>query len=125
MKASKSEVIIDLIKNWNTSGTNSKHDPAFKSFTSLFKSFIKTELEKVNVTNVVFSVGHYHISGFFTVGKQSYYFSLSDVRHGFDRDRILVRTAKDYNDYRGGSNNFITIREDMFKKWFSGITEID
>ena len=49
---------------------------------------------------------------------QNYYFSISDVRH-FSNDMMMVRTAKDFNDYRGGSNNWIKMEKGLFKKFFN------
>lgn len=116
---SKVNEIKQMLENWNTSGTNSKHDPEFKKFTSLFKSFMKTELEKIKATNIVFSVGHYYISGFFTnANGQPFYFSISDVRGSLPvsgyQHPLMYRTAKDYKDYTGGSNRWINMEEDMF-----------
>ena len=115
--------IINRIKDWNTSGTNSKHDPEFQTFKRLFKKEITKELKKIDATNIVFSYGHYYITGFFTIGTQAYYFSLPDVRHGyaFNRDgevEIMCRTAQHYKDYRGGSNQQIILKKDMFVNKF-------
>ena len=112
------ENIVKQIKNWHTTGTNSKHDPYWKEFVRDFKKTIKKELEEINVENIVFSVGHYYISGFFQLGEQNYYFSISDVRH-FSNDMMMVRTAKDFNDYRGGSNNWIKMEKGLFRKFFN------
>jgi len=111
--------ITDRIKGWNTSGTNSKHDPEFSTFKRLFRKGLTKELYKIGATNIVFSYGHYYISGFFTMNTQAYYFSLSDVRHGFVFNRngeaeIMYRTAKNYKDYTGGGNQWLLIEEDMF-----------
>lgn len=111
--------IREKLNNWTTSGTNSKHDPEFKAFKKLFKKGLTIELKKTLATNIVFSYGHYYISGFFTIGEQPYYFSLSDVRHGFVFSRngapeIMYRTAKDYKDFTGGHNQNIELKEDMF-----------
>lgn len=105
--------VVDLIAGWNTSGTNSNHDPAWIVFKSMFRSALVSELKKINAVNIVFSYGHYYISGFFTVNAQPYYFSISDVRH-FNNDKLLYRTAKDYKDYTGGCNHYAKMETDMF-----------
>ena len=77
---------------------------------------LKKELKVINATDIVFSIGHYYISGFFTVGEQAYYFSISDVRY-FPEEKMLVRTAKHYKDFTGGANNYIKIGVGMFKNF--------
>lgn len=89
----------------------------FKNFCREFRSFIKRELKKVGGTDYQQSNGHYYITGFFTLNNQVYYISLSDIRDGFniyDVD-LLIRTAKDYKDFTGGKNNYIPIKDDLFK----------
>ena len=86
----------------------------FKTFAREFKSMINEQIAKVGGTDYKQNVGHYYVSGFFTVNEQPYYISISDVRY-FDVDSILIRTAKDYKDYTGGRNNYRTIRDNMFE----------
>jgi len=94
--------------------SSSSKTPEFKHFARVFKKEFTTELKSVGATNIIFSVGHFYISGFFTMNKQTYYFKTPDVR-GFDNNRykLLYRTAKDYKDYRGGHNRYAIIRFDM------------
>ena len=56
---------------------------------------------------VNWSIGHYIMSGFVTDGDDNYvYWSISDVRHfpGKWIKDILIRAAKDEEDYTGDSN---------------------
>ena len=46
-----------------------------------------------------------------------YYFSLSDLR--WSKDSLLIRTAKDFKDYTGGSNNNITLNEDFVNNFLN------
>ena len=69
------------------------------------KSIVKKALRNAGFENIKVSNGHYYFSGFATKNNQPIYFSISDVRH-FPGDQVLLRTAKDYKDYTGGSNNF-------------------
>lgn len=101
----------DGIEDWG--GITS---PDFKKFASTFKRELKKELKVINATDIVFNIGHYYISGFFTVGEQAYYFSISDVRY-FPEEKMLVRTAKHYKDFTGGANNYIKIGVGMFKNF--------
>jgi hypothetical protein len=116
--AATMKIITDLIASWNTSGTNSKHDPAFVDFKRKFKSALTAELKKINALNIVFSYGHYYISGFFTVNSQAYYFSIGDVRCFFRMGNIefplLYRTAQHYKDWTGGYNQYAPLEKDMF-----------
>jgi len=56
---------------------------------------------------------HFDISGFFKLNdNRIYYFSIGDLRW----DKVfLVRTAKDFKDYTGGSNNFLSLDNDFIK----------
>lgn len=95
--------------------------PEFAQFFRTFKSEFTKELLSIGATNIVFSRGHFFLSGFFTVGSQPYYFSLSDVRgmeHCLNKwcsGQLLYRTAKHYKDWTGGSNQFVNIEAGMAK----------
>jgi hypothetical protein len=115
------ESIALLMKGFESS---SGCTPEFKKFYSTFKKEFAKELKSIGAENIVFSRGHFYISGFFTINDQPYYFSISDVR-GMDysikynpdscTSKLLYRTAKDYKDYLGGSNHFVKIESGMAK----------
>jgi hypothetical protein len=86
----------------------------FRDFFKVFKREFSKELRSIGATNLKFSRGHFYVSGFFTVNDKPYYFSLSDVR-GWT-DKLLYRTVKDYNDYTGGSNQYVKIENGMCHK---------
>lgn len=117
--ATKSRKVSKVINHINRGiedfgGTTS---PDFShEFSKEFRSMMKEQIEKVGGTNYKQNVGHYYISGFFTVGEQPYYFSISDVRYAYPHEKyqMLIRTAKDYKDYTGGSNHFIEIADNIF-----------
>ena len=94
----------------------------FKDFVSKFRSAFKKEMKSVGVTDVTFNVGHFEVSGFFSYQGQTYYFSLSDVR-GMNYVQgsiaMLYRTAEHTKDYRGGSNQYVTIGNGMAKTMLS------
>lgn len=78
--------------------------PEFKEFCRVFSREFKKMVSEVGCTNVKLRAGHFDISGFFTAPNgQVWYMCLSDVRWG--DGMIYFRTAKDYNDYCGGTNN--------------------
>jgi len=101
---------------------SSSETPEFKAFSRIFKKEFTTELKSIGATDIVFSVGHFYISGFFTIKGQAWYFSIPDVR-GMDyclannpdscMCKLLYREAKDYKDYTGGVNRYAKIRFDM------------
>jgi len=88
----------------------------FKSFCKKFRhAFIKELKRYYDINCITFNYGHFYISGFFSLEDgRIFYFSIPDVRSPSDQNRMLIRTAKSFKDYTGGSNNFITIKEDMF-----------
>ena len=102
--------------------SSSSKTPEFKHFARIFKKEFTSELKSIAATDIVFSVGHFYISGFFTIGTQAWYFSIPDVR-GMDYClannpnstlcKLLYREARDYKDYSGGQNRYATIRFDM------------
>jgi len=101
--------------------SGSVNSEAFNDFFEKFKTSFTNELKKVKATNLQFSKGHFYISGFFTVGEQVMYFSISDVRSYMSTDwkgtpQMLIRRADHYKDYTGGANNMVTIEPHMSKK---------
>ncbi len=91
-----------------------------KEFAQFFNTFRKEfgkELEGIGATNISFNMGHFYISGFFDIGKQAYYFSLSDVRDFREGNGmwgcLLYRTATGHRDYRGGSNCYTPVKIGM------------
>ena len=79
--------------------TSSGMTPEFKAFAKTFKSELKQELESNRATNIVFSVGHFYLSGFYTVENQAWFFCISDVRFS-PEEGVMYRRANNYKDYR-------------------------
>jgi hypothetical protein len=112
------DLILLGLSYFNSGSVNSEE---FNDFFEKFKTSFTNELKKVKATKLQFSKGHFYISGFFTVGEQVMYFSVSDVRSYLTTDwkgtpQMLIRRADNYKDYSGGSNNFVTIEPNMSKK---------
>lgn len=99
--------------------SSSGKTPEFTSFVSVFKKEFKKELTSVGATNLQFNVGHFYISGFYTIETQIYYFCLDDVRWNAG-DSIYYRTAKDYKDYTGGCNKYTTLQNGMAQRMHKG-----
>lgn len=111
MTVKVSKVLNHLTRGVEDAGCYTSED--FKVFTREFKSMVLEQLKSIGGTNYKQTNGHYYISGFFTVGSQPYYISLSDVRYSNEKS-ILIRKCKDYKDYRGETNHFIDIDNGMF-----------
>jgi len=83
------------------------------------KSIVRKALKEADFTDIKFLNGHYYFSGFATKNNKAIYFSISDVRHfpptGGGAD-LLIRTAKDYKDYTGGSNNYSSLEKQEIKE---------
>lgn len=74
-----------------------------REFTKVLSSFCK----KIKIAKP----NHFDVSGFFELNDgRTYYFSIGDLRW----DKIfLIREAKSFEDYTGGSNNFIELNENF------------
>ena len=93
----------------NYSGSDLGQD--FKDFFRKEKTRISKTLKNLGCSNIEMYYGFYFFSGFFTSKNgQAYHFSCSDVRH-FGYEKLLYRTAKNYNDYTGGSNHYINVNK--------------
>jgi hypothetical protein len=83
----------------------------FKDFYRKEKKRLTAILKEKGCTQIEMDYGFYFFSGFFTSPSgQVYYFSASDVRH-WEYNRLLIRTAKHYKDYTGGSNQYVGIQK--------------
>jgi hypothetical protein len=103
----------------NHFGSGGHNTPQFNKFYLDFKKAFKKELDKVGATEMIASKGHFYLSGFFKAESgQLYYFSLSDVRHGFggrSNNQLLYRTAQHTKDWTGGGNCYVNLGVDMFE----------
>lgn len=76
----------------------------------LLKNMIKKELKNLNCVDIKIKENYNYFSGFFTSQKgKVYYLSSGDYR--LKPKSFLIRTAKDYKDFSGGHNNYISILE--------------
>jgi len=83
----------------------------FKVWFRKEKNRITKTLKLLGCTKIELNYGFYYFSGFFTSKSgQVYYMSCSDVRH-FPYNNLLYRTAKDYNDFTGGANQYINPKD--------------
>lgn len=89
----------------------------YKSFASTFKREFTKELQSVGAEKIEIKKGHFYLSGFYTVGSQSWYFSIGDVRGPVKE--ILYRKCRDYKDFSGERNQYVKIGVGMAKAMHS------
>jgi hypothetical protein len=101
--------------------SSSGKTPEFSAFARLFKKHFTKELESVGALLKVYSIGHFYVSGFFTIDEQLFYFSISDVRNYKEQGHwgsVLIRTAQHLKDFTGGTNTYTDgIQTGMMKEW--------
>lgn len=108
-------------KTWNrerVEDTGSTMSSEAKSFVRAFKNMLKRELEGEGIEIVRFEPNHYDCSGFLKQNDKYIYISYSIPRGysiDFDScsslDGVLYRTVKNDKDFRGGRNNFSSLRD--------------
>ncbi len=107
--------------------SSSGKTPEWLAFFKTFKREFTKELRTINATDIVFSRGHFYLSGFFTVNGLIYYFCTSDVRgmdYGLRNNpdscmvQLLFRRAASYKDYTGGANHYVKIGEGMAEQMY-------
>ena len=88
--------------------------PEYLAWHRLFKrEFSKLLIDFLGCPKVeIGRPNHFDMSGFFQrPSGQLFYFSISDLR--WSKETMLVRTANDWEDYTGGTNNFIPLSNEM------------
>ncbi len=86
--------------------------PEFKKFFRSERKRITDALTKMGCTNVQMDYGFYFFYGFFTSQSgQVYYLSVHIDSRPISYKQIMYRTAKDYKDYSGGSNQYVDKNE--------------
>ena len=86
----------------------------YKSFQTKYKNYLKAMCKENHWELVNVSKNHYCFSAFIKSSENKcVYLSISDVRYFSNEwyNHILVRTAKNEVDYRGGFNNYTTLEK--------------
>lgn len=86
----------------------------YKSFQTKYINYLKAMCKENNWELVNISKNHYCFSAFIKSSENKcVYLSISDVRYFSNEwyNHILVRTAKNEVDYRGGFNNYTTLEK--------------
>jgi hypothetical protein len=85
--------------------SSSTETQQFKAFYQQFKKDF-TALLKPITNRIEIGKGHFYVSGFFELTNgQIWYFNWGDMR--WSKDNMMLRRAKDFKDYTGGSNCFV------------------
>lgn len=92
----------------SSSGRTSQYLEFHRTFKREFKKLLQPYTKKIDISKP----NHFDLSGFFELNSGDiYYISVGDLR--WSKDNMLIRTAKDFKDYTGGSNGFISLNSDF------------
>lgn len=86
----------------------------YKTFQTKYINFLKTICKQNHWQLVNVGRNHYCFSAFIkSAENKCVYVSISDVRYFSNEwyNHILIRTAKNEQDYRGGFNNYTTLSD--------------
>ena len=114
-----------FIKKWNgrtLEDAGCYVSKEYQSFQTAFINAMKKIAADMGGTVVNAGKGHYDLHGFIQVGNKYVYFSYDNSLDAHGRTHIaltgsnyweplLLRTAKDAKDYRGGENNYSCFAE--------------
>ena len=84
----------------------------YKSFQTKYINYLRSVCKQNHLQLVNVGKNHYCFSAFIkSAENKCVYVSISDVRYFSDEwyNHILIRTAKNEQDYRGGFNNYTTL----------------
>lgn len=101
---------MELIKeHFESSCTRTKQYLAFhRTFKREIKKLLAPHTNRIEVSKP----NHFDVSGFFELHHGTiYYFSIGDLR--WCKDKMLIRTAKDFKDYKGGMNQYILLDDNF------------
>ena len=86
----------------------------YKSFQTKYINYLKSVCKNNHWRLVNIGKNHYCFSAFIkSAENKCVYISISDVRYFSNEwyDHILIRTAENETDYRGGFNNYTTLSD--------------
>ena len=97
------------LEHESSCGKTEEQNKTYSMFKRGFKGYLQNYFKLIQFKA---SNNHFYISGFFELehklngNKQTYYFSIEDLRGG---QTFLIRTAKDFKDYTGGTNHYLSL----------------
>lgn len=97
--------------------SSSGKTPEYMEFVRTLKKEMITALHARGCDQIVFNVGHFYVSVFFTdrATGQAWYICTPDVRF-FGGDRWYYRSVKDYKDHHGARHRSLDVHPDMIAK---------
>jgi len=100
--------------------SSSGRTPQYLEFHRVFKreltAILKPHTKKIEISKP----NHFDVDGFFQLNDgRIFWFCIGDLR--WDKDNMLIRTAKNFKDYTGGSNGFVNLDRDFIKNLFQYI----
>jgi len=97
------------LEHTSSCGKTEEQNKTYSMFKRGFKGYLQNYFKLIQFKP---SLGHFYISGFFELenkengNKQTFYFSIQDLRGG---QTFMIRTAKDFKDYTGGNNYYLSL----------------
>jgi hypothetical protein len=97
------------LEHKSSCGKTEEQNKTYSMFKRGFKGYLQNYFKLIQFKA---SNNHFFISGFFELenkengNKQTYYFSIEDLRGG---QTFMIRTAKDFKDYNGGNNYYLSL----------------
>lgn len=81
----------------------------YLNFHRVFKKEFTALLKNLHCEDIQFrKPNHFDVTGNFTKDNQPWYFSFGDLRG--TNNEMMVRRVRDYKDYTGQSNQWVTIK---------------
>ena len=111
------KIITELNQEFQSSCCKTQQYLSYhRMFKREFKKLLSPYCDEIEISKP----NHFDISGFFRLkDNRIFYISISDLR--WSKDSMLVRTAKDFKDYSGGSNRFVKLNDDFERNFKSEI----
>lgn len=116
--SSKSLGISKSLYLWGFEFVSScERTPQYLEFHRTFKRELTQALKPYCKKIDISKPNHFDVTGFFELNDgRIFYFSLGDLR--WDKEDILIRTAKGFKDYTGGSNGCLKFDENFLDRLF-------
>ena len=111
-----------ILEHESSCGKTEEQNKTYSMFKRGFKGYLQNYFKLIQFKP---RLGHFFISGFFELenkknsNRQTFYFSIEDLRGG---QTFMIRTAKDFNDYTGGTNHYLSL--DDFERLKSDLDRI-
>ena len=102
--------------------SSSQKTEQYKTYHRTFKREFKKALTSMGCNDLdIGKPNHFDVSGFFTApGGQMWYFSVGDLR--WNKDQMLIRTAKHNKDWTGGMNRWVSLDNEI--ELLKGISKV-